>query len=71
MPGLSAQLLGGQVVEQAAVHRGIRRLFDGLVPTEVIDAYDELLAHDGCAKDQAEVLVSSGDLVPFLRSSLP
>lgn len=25
-----------------------------MVPGEVIDAYEELLAHNGCAKDQAE-----------------
>ena len=33
---------------------GVRSLFDGLVPAEVIEAYDRLLATDGCAKEQAE-----------------
>ncbi len=44
-----------------AVHGGeIGRLFDGLVPAEVIDAYDRLLASGGCAKDQAEAHVLGG-----------
>lgn len=45
------------VAETAA--RDIRGLFDGLLPPEVIDAYDRLLARDGCAKDQADSLVGA------------
>ncbi len=41
-------------------------MFDGLVPQEVIDAYDRLLATDGCAKDQAEDLVGDAGLVRAL-----
>jgi DNA-binding CsgD family transcriptional regulator len=37
----------------------IRELFDGLLPAEVVDAYDRLLAQDGCAKDQADSLVGA------------
>jgi DNA-binding CsgD family transcriptional regulator len=41
-------------------------LFDGLVPVEVIDAYDRLLAADGCAKDQAEAFLGNAGLVQAL-----
>jgi DNA-binding CsgD family transcriptional regulator len=41
-------------------------LFEGLVPAEVIDAYDRLLARDGCAKDQAAELVGDAGLVRAL-----
>jgi DNA-binding CsgD family transcriptional regulator len=54
------------VVAEAAV-RDVRRLFDGLVPAQVIDAYDRLLARDGCAKDEAAALVGAG-LVEALTS---
>lgn len=57
------------MVTQAAVRLGIRGLFEGLVPAEVIDAYNRLLAHDGCAKDQAEALVGSPGLVRALTDS--
>lgn len=43
----------------------IQRLFQGLVPPEVIEAYDRLLERDGCAKDQAEALVGA-DMVRAL-----
>ena len=43
----------------------IRGLFDGLLPPEVIDAYDRLLAQDGCAKDQAESFMGA-ELVDVL-----
>jgi len=36
------------------------------VPAEVIAAYDWLLAHDGCAKDQVEALVGDAGLVQAL-----
>ena len=36
------------------------------MPVEVIDAYDRLLASDGCAKDQAETLVGDAGLVDAL-----
>jgi len=45
---------------------GIEGLFDGLVPTEVIEAYDRLLATGGCAKDDAESMVGDGELVRAL-----
>jgi DNA-binding CsgD family transcriptional regulator len=49
-----------------AVRRSPGGLFDGLVPTEVIAAYDRLLARDGCPKDQAEALVGDAGLVDAL-----
>ena len=57
------------MVTEAAVRGGIRGLFEGLVPQEVIDAYGRLLAHDGCAKDQIKVLVGSTELVQALTDS--
>jgi hypothetical protein len=54
------------VVADAAARADIRDLFEGLVPVEVIDAYDRLLASDGCAKDQAEALVGDADVVAAL-----
>jgi DNA-binding CsgD family transcriptional regulator len=54
------------VVADAAVQGGIRGLFEGLVPAEVIDAYDRLLASNGCAKEQAEALVGDAGLVATL-----
>jgi len=59
--------LGGRpVVAASDVHGSIHRLFEGLVPAEVIAAYDWLLAHDGCAKDQVEALVGDAGLVQAL-----
>lgn len=57
------------MVTDAAVRADIRDLFDGLVPVEVIDAHDRLLASDGCAKDQAEALVGDAGLVGALTGS--
>ena len=37
-------------------------LFAGLVPNEVIQACERLLARDGCAKDQADVLMGDAEL---------
>jgi len=54
------------VVADAPVRSGIRDLFDGLVPGEVIDAYDRLLASDGCAKDQAGAMIGDAGLVTQL-----
>src|SRR5260370_7412249 len=54
------------VVAAGAVRGGIEGLFDGLVPEEVIEAYDRLLATDGCAKDQAEAVVGHAGLVRAL-----
>ena len=54
------------MVADAAVRADIRDLFEGLVPVEVIDAYDRLLASDGCAKEQAETLVGDAGLVDML-----
>src|SRR5258705_10949537 len=39
---------------------GVRELFEGLVPGEVVDAYDRLLASDGCARDDADSVVGTG-----------
>jgi DNA-binding CsgD family transcriptional regulator len=54
------------VVAAGTVRGGIEGLFDGLVPAEVIEAYDRLLATDGCAKDQAEAVVGHAGLVRAL-----
>src|ERR1700733_15395975 len=54
---------GGPVVAAGAFAAGIEGLFDGLVPLEVIEAYDRLLASNGCAKDQADSLVGDSALV--------
>lgn len=55
------------MVTETAV-RDVRNLFEGLVPAEVIAAYDRLLASDGCPKDQAEELVGDAELVSALTS---
>src|SRR5262245_10379415 len=57
------------MVTDSAVRGRIRGLFAGLVPGEVIDAYEELLAHNGCAKDQADALVGSPGLVKALTDA--
>jgi DNA-binding CsgD family transcriptional regulator len=54
------------VVADTAVRGEMRGLFEGLVPAEVIDAYERLLASNGCAKDQAEALVGDAGLVATL-----
>ena len=51
------------MVADAVVQDGIRGLFEGLVPAEVIEAYDRLLASNGCARDQVEALVGNPGLV--------
>src|SRR6266568_4639778 len=56
------------VVAGVAVRGDMRGLFEGLVPAEVIEAYDRLLASNGCAKDQADALVGGADLVAALTS---
>ncbi|HEY5989923.1 MAG TPA: hypothetical protein VIV12_26595 [Streptosporangiaceae bacterium] len=56
------------MVADTAVRGSIRGLFEGLVPVEVIDAYDRLLASNGCAKDQADALVVGADVVAALTS---
>lgn len=56
------------MVAEAAVRDSIRDLFKDLVPPEVIEAYDQLRASNGCAKDQAEELVGGTDLVAALTS---
>ena len=56
------------MVAATAVKGSIQRLLDGLVPEEVIDAYDRLLAHDGCAKDDAEAPVGDTGMVGALTS---
>jgi DNA-binding NarL/FixJ family response regulator len=54
------------VVAETAIRDSVRGFFEGLVPPEVIDAYDQLLASNGCAKDQAEELVGDAGLVEAL-----
>jgi DNA-binding NarL/FixJ family response regulator len=56
------------VVAEAAVHDSVRDLFKDLVPPEVIEAYDQLRASNGCAKDHAEEFVGGADLVAALTS---
>ena len=46
--------------------RGVEGLFEGLVPVEVIEAYDRLLTTDGCAKDEAASMVGDAALVEAL-----
>jgi DNA-binding CsgD family transcriptional regulator len=57
------------VADTFAVRGRIRALFDGLVPAEVIEAYDRLLAADGCAKDEAGALVGNAELVAALTGT--
>jgi len=54
------------VVADTSVRGGIPDLFDGLVPGEVIAAYERLLASDGCAKDQAGTMIGDAGLVTQL-----
>jgi len=57
------------VVAAGAVLDGVRGLFDGLVPAEVIDAYERLLAAGGCAKDQSDAFVGDGAVVQALTEA--
>jgi DNA-binding CsgD family transcriptional regulator len=57
------------MVTETAIRGGIHRLFEGLVPDDVVEAYNRLLSHDGCAKDQAEALVGSTGLVQALTDT--
>src|ERR1035437_2571178 len=54
---------GGRLVVAGTARSSIKGLFEGLVPAEVIKAYDRLLAQNGCSKDQAEPLVGDAVLV--------
>jgi DNA-binding CsgD family transcriptional regulator len=51
------------VVAAAAVLDSVGGLFHGLVPAEIIEAYERLLAADGCAKDDAEAFVGGASLL--------
>ncbi len=51
---------------EAPARGAIRGLFEGLVPAEVIEAYDRLLASNGCAEEQAQTLVGDAGLVATL-----
>jgi hypothetical protein len=53
----------------AAPSGGMRELFQGLVPAEVIDAYDRLLAAGGCAKADVGAMVGGTDLVDALTGT--
>ena len=57
------------MVAGSATGGDIRCLFDGLVPAEVIHAYERLLASNGCPKDKAEALVGDARLVRALTES--
>jgi hypothetical protein len=57
------------MVAAGTVRSAIQDLFEGLVPAEGIEAYDRLLASDGCAKDQAEALVGDVGLVEALTET--
>ncbi len=61
-----AGALASAQVAAGTVRDSIGGLFEGLVPADVIAAYDWLLARDGCAKDQAEALVGDAGLVEAL-----
>jgi DNA-binding NarL/FixJ family response regulator len=54
------------VVADAKVRPGIGGLFDGLLPAEVIAAYERLLVSDGCAMDQTGSLIGDAGLVDEL-----
>ncbi len=62
----SAGALAPAQLAAGTVRESIGSLFEGLVPAEVIAAYDRLLERDGCAKDQAEALVGDAGLVEAL-----
>jgi len=52
----------------AGARGGIRSLFEGLVPADLLDAYDRLLASNGCAKDEAATFIGDPELVRALTS---
>jgi DNA-binding CsgD family transcriptional regulator len=54
------------VVAGITASPGVRELFEGLVPAEVIGAYERLLASDGCARQEAEAMLGAGQLVAEL-----
>jgi DNA-binding CsgD family transcriptional regulator len=58
--------LGCLLVVAETEIRDIGELFQGLVPTEVIEAYDRWLASNGCAKDQAEARIGDSGLLAAL-----
>src|SRR6266700_3808941 len=47
----------------------VRRLFDGLIPPELITAYDHLLATGGCAKDNAPAELGGPAIVQALTDT--
>src|SRR5262245_11898152 len=60
-PPVRVEILGPPRPPGAA--GGVRELFEGLVPGEVIEAYDRLLARGGCAKEEAEAVVGGAAVV--------
>ena len=54
------------MVATAKDGEGVQDLFDGLIPDEVMHAYDRLLAAGGCAKDEAESVLGDAGLVVAL-----
>jgi DNA-binding CsgD family transcriptional regulator len=63
-PGRFLRAAGRRPALVTAAERGsIRGLFDGLVPAELLAAYDRLLTANGCPKDQAAQIVGDPELV--------
>src|SRR6185437_10059550 len=56
------------VVADSTTRPRIADLFAGLVPAEVIEAYERLLASTGCAKEHADTIVGNAGLVGELTS---
>lgn len=68
MLGMRASLGGRVVVAGLSVPGSMEHLFRGLVEQEVIDAYEQLRASNGCRKDQAEAFLGDPALVSALTS---
>ena len=66
--GVRASLGGRVVVAGLAVPASMEHLFRGLVEQEVIDAYEQLRASNGCRKDQAGAFLGDPALVSALTS---
>ena len=54
------------MVVTEGVRDRMRALFEGLLPEDVLAAYDRLLARDGCPKDEADGFVGGHRLVQAL-----
>jgi len=58
------------VVADTATRPSIRGLFDGLVPAEVIVAYERLLTTGGCAKSEAESAIGAEMMAELTRRGM-